>query len=99
MDVRATITDAVWGDHHGREIVIRATLTDPGGRGMPGIVPATLTVGRPDGKRSDYSRHTAFNRGELLCRVPLSTNAPKGIWTATILERASGREMSVTIAQ
>jgi hypothetical protein len=87
----AQVGDARWEDQTGREIHIAATLSDAEGEPVEGLVPATITITRPDGGSSDFSRHAVFRSGRLDHRFPLALNAPHGEWHITVLERATGK--------
>jgi len=96
LSATAEVVPTTWGDHAGREAHITASLADTDGSPVPGLVPATVTIVRPDGSRSDYSCHAAFHRGRLTCRLPVASNAPPGRWRVSVLERASGQEADAT---
>ncbi len=64
----ASLAHASWGDQEGREVHVLARLSDAQGKAVEGLIPATITIARPDGTRSDYSRHAVFRRGQLDCR-------------------------------
>jgi len=97
LRVAAEVGDARWGDQTGREIHIAATLSDAEGRPVEGLIPATITSTRPDGGRSDYSRHAVFRRGRLDHRFPVAVNAPHGEWRITVLERATGKTQETVL--
>ena len=99
LRVTAQADDTQWGDQTGCEIHIAATLSDAAGRPVEGLIPATITITRPDGQRCDHSRHTVFRRGQLDHRFPAAVNAPHGKWHITVLERATGmaQEADVTL--
>ena len=97
LRVTAQAADARWEDQTGREVHIAATLSDAAGRRVEGLIPATITITRPDGERSDYSRHTVFRRGQLDYRFPVAVNAPHGEWRFTVLERATGKTQETVL--
>jgi hypothetical protein len=97
LELQAQVQPATWGDHHGRQVSVRAGLYDAQGRIVPGLIPATITWLPPDGSRSDFSHHTAFRRGVLELALPVLANGPTGIWRLQLLERASGRTAEVAV--
>jgi len=97
LRLTAQVADARWGDQAGREIHIAATLSDIEGKPVEGLVPATITITRPDGGRSDYSQHAVFRRGRLEHRCPVAVNAPQGKWRITVLERATGKTQETVL--
>jgi len=97
LRVTAQAGDARWEDQTGREVHVAATLLDAEGRPVEGLVPATITIVRPDGGRSDYSRHTVFRSGQLNHRFPVAVNAPHGKWRITVLERATGKTQEAVL--
>jgi hypothetical protein len=90
LAVEANQTAADWSGQAGRELRIRATLRDRSGARFPGLVPALVTIHRPDGSRDDFSRATVFANGQLELAIPLPRNLDPGPWTVEIQERASG---------
>ncbi len=90
LRMTAQVGDALWGDQAGREVYISATLSDTADKPVEGLIPATITITRPDGRQSDTSRHTVFQRGQLEYRFPIAVNAPHGTWHITVIERATG---------
>jgi hypothetical protein len=97
LEVEAELAPAQWGDHRGRQVVVRALLLDDQGRIVPGLIPATLTWLHPDGSRSDFSHHTVFRRGVLECALPVLANGPRGTWRVQVLERGSGRTAEAAV--
>lgn len=95
--VTAQVGDALWGDQNGREVHVAATLSDAEGRTVEGLIPATITITRPDGRRSDYSRHAVFRRGQLDYRFPVAVNSPHGDWHVTVVERATGKTQTAVV--
>jgi hypothetical protein len=90
LELDAKQESANWSGQKGRELRIRATLRQQGGKRFPGLVPALVTIQRPDGTRDDFSRAAVFSDGRLELRVPLPRNLDPGPWTVSIQERASG---------
>ena len=90
LRLTAKIGDARWGDQAGREVHISATLSDTADKPVEGLIPATITITRPDGRRNDASRHAVFRSGQLQYRFPIAVNAPHGAWRITVFERATG---------
>ena len=90
LEIEARQSKAKWDGQSGRELRIQATLRDRRGKPFPGLVPALLTIERPDGTRDDFSRATVFTNGRLDLRVPLPRNLAPGPWTIAIQERAAG---------
>ena len=97
LEVLSDVVVSQWGDHRGRSVRVRAELLDDGGGKAAGLVPATITITRPDGTCSDYSRHTVFERGRLTYTFPLPCNGPAGTWRVRVLERASGQTEEVSL--
>lgn len=97
LDLQAQLVPAAWGDHHGRQIAVHATLLDVENRIVPGLIPATLALVHPDGSRSDFSHHTAFRRGVLDAALPVLANGPVGVWRVQVQERADGRTGEVLV--
>ena len=91
LTARAEFAPARWGARDGLELCVEARLTDDQGDAVAGRVPASVEVRRPDGSRSDFSRHAAFRRGRLSYRFPVPANTASGRWRVRVLERASGR--------
>lgn len=84
--------------NEGDDILVKATLKMKNGKPVPGIIPVKMTIVRPDGSVDDMSGHTAFVNGELLWIQPIPYNAPKGSWSITVKELASGRSGKITFA-
>jgi hypothetical protein len=97
IDLNASVVNADWGDHRGREIAVSARLVDPAGNTVPGCIPARLEITRPDGSASDFSRYVAFRRGGLSETVPIPVNTAPGTWRVEIVEFASGLRVSGTV--
>ena len=97
LRARAKAVDAKWGAQTGRDVRIEARLTDTQGRPVPGLVPATIAITRPDGTHSDFSCHRVIKAGRLRFRFPLPRNMKPGTWKVHVLERASGKTAEVTL--
>ncbi|NQT13560.1 MAG: hypothetical protein HQ582_12480 [Planctomycetes bacterium] len=98
LRLTAQVGNATWGNQNGHEILVAATLLDADGKPVEGLIPATVTITRPDGRRSDYSRHVVFRRGQLNYRFPVAVNAPRGAWHVTVVERATGKTQRAVLA-
>lgn len=97
LRLTAQVDDTRWGDQTGREIHITAALADDEGGPVEGLIPATITITRPDGQHSDYSRHAVFRRGQLTYHFPIAVNAPNGKWRIAVLERATGKTREIVL--
>ena len=91
LRVTAQVDDVSWGNQTGHEVQIAATLSDSADRPIKGLIPATITITKPDGQSSDYSQHTVFRNGRLSDHFPVALNAPRGTWRITVIEHASGK--------
>ncbi len=90
MNLKAEQRAANWSGQKGHELRIRATLRDDRRQSFPGLVPAVVTIQRPDGSTDDFSRATVFAKGTLELDLPIPRNLEPGPWTITVQERASG---------
>lgn len=62
---------------------------------IPGIIPAKITIIKPDGQESDFSHYTAFKNGELSFKYPIALNHLKGKYLMKVKELASGKEITL----
>jgi hypothetical protein len=74
---------------------LRAELSGPSGRGVPGVIPLRLIVTNPDGQSSDFSRYGAFNEGTWNVDLPVELNALPGTYRAEVTDLAAGQTQRV----
>lgn len=79
----------------GSLVRLRAELSGPSGRAVPGVIPLRLKVTNPDGQTSDFSRYGAFTKGSWNVDLPIELNAPPGTYRAEVTDLAAGRTQDV----
>lgn len=94
LAVNARVRRAKRGNQRGRELRVEARLDDRRGKRFPGLVPMTLTITRPDGSTSDFSRAGLFEEGRAKYRFPMARNDLGGKWRVEVWEGASGQTAS-----
>ena len=76
----------------GSLVRLRAELSGPSGRPVPGVIPLRLTVTNPDGQASDFSRYGAFTEGRWHVDLPVELNALPGSYRAEVTDLAAGQK-------
>lgn len=80
----------------GDYVTLSGELLDTDGEHVPGVIPVTIEISRPDGTRDGFSRYDALVAGRGRWTFPIASNAPRGEWRFTVRELAGGHEASWT---
>ena len=75
----------------GQDARVEVHLFAAGRAPFEGAVPVHVAVRRADGAADDFPGEYAPTSGRLSLRVPVAFDAPRGEWSVTVRERASGR--------
>ena len=82
------------GAESGKEMKIAITVNGKYGRSVEAIIPIAIELRDSSGNLSDDSHFAAAENGVYTFTTTPPLNAPKGTWTVTVKELASGKTLS-----